>query len=76
VVYLRGPGDYLPLEGHVRLEILKSMGVKEAQCLLSTDDEAYTITYLLSHSTSLQAAIIAFSDSYASYAEQYRLKRG
>ena len=51
VVYPRGPGDYLLLEGHVRLEILKSMRVKEAQCLLSTDDEAYTITYLLSHST-------------------------
>src|SRR5260370_11858469 len=42
VVYPRGPGDYLLLEGHVRLEILKSMGVKEAKCLLSTDDEAYT----------------------------------
>jgi hypothetical protein len=42
VVYPRGPGDYLLLEGHVRLEILKSLGVKEAKCLLSTDDEAYT----------------------------------
>lgn len=42
VVYPRGPGDYLLLEGHVRLEILKSIGVKEAKCLLSTDDEAYT----------------------------------
>jgi hypothetical protein len=42
VVYPRGPGDYLLLDGHVRLEILKSMGVKEAKCLLSIDDEAYT----------------------------------
>ncbi len=42
VVYPRGPGDYLLLEGHVRLEILKSLGFKEAKCLLSTDDEAYT----------------------------------
>ncbi len=42
VVYPRGPGEYLLLEGHVRLDILKSLGVTEARCLLSTDDEAYT----------------------------------
>jgi len=42
VVYPRGPGDFLLLEGHVRLEILKSLGITEAKCLLSTDDEAYT----------------------------------
>jgi hypothetical protein len=42
VVYPRGPGDYLLLEGHVRLDILKSLGITEAKCLLSTDDEAYT----------------------------------
>ena len=42
VVYPRAPGEYLLLEGHVRLEILKSLGVTEAKCLLSTDDEAYT----------------------------------
>jgi hypothetical protein len=49
VVYPRGPGDYLLLEGHVRLEILKSMGVKEAKCLLSTDDEAYTYNRHVNH---------------------------
>jgi hypothetical protein len=42
VVYPRSPGEYLLLDGHVRLEILKSLGVTEARCLLSTDDEAYT----------------------------------
>jgi hypothetical protein len=42
VVYPRGPGDYLLLEGHIRLDILKSLGIPEAKCLLSTDDEAYT----------------------------------
>ena len=42
VVYPRGPGDYLLLEGHIRLDILKSLGIIEAKCLLSTDDEAYT----------------------------------
>ena len=49
VVYPRGPGDYLLLEGHVRLEILKSLGFKEAKCLLSTDDEAYTYNRHVNH---------------------------
>jgi ParB-like chromosome segregation protein Spo0J len=42
VVYPKGPGDYLLLEGTCVSKILKSMGVREAKCLLSTDDEAYT----------------------------------
>jgi hypothetical protein len=42
IVYPRGPGDYLLLEGHVRLDILKTLGITEVKCLLSTDDEAYT----------------------------------
>ena len=49
VVYPRGPGDYLLLDGHVRLEILKSIGMKEAKCLLSTDDEAYTYNRHVNH---------------------------
>jgi hypothetical protein len=49
VVYPRGPGDYLLLDGHVRLEILNSMGVREAKCLLSTDDEAYTYNRHVNH---------------------------
>jgi hypothetical protein len=49
VVYPRGPADYLLLDGHVRLEILKSMGVKEAKCLLSTDDESYTYNRHVNH---------------------------
>jgi ParB-like chromosome segregation protein Spo0J len=49
VVYPRRPGDYLLLEGHVRLEILKSMGVREAKCLVSTDDEAYTYNRHVNH---------------------------
>lgn len=42
VVCPRAPGEYLLLDGHFRLEILKSLGITEAKCLLSTDDEAYT----------------------------------
>ena len=49
VVYPRGPADYLLLDGHVRLEILKSMGANEVKCLLSTDDEAYTYNRHVNH---------------------------
>jgi ParB-like chromosome segregation protein Spo0J len=49
VVYPRGPGDYLLLDGHVRLEILKSIGTKEVRCLLATDDEAYTYNRHVNH---------------------------
>jgi hypothetical protein len=49
VVYPRGPADYLLLDGHVRFVILKSMGVTEAKCLLSTDDEAYTYNRHVNH---------------------------
>ncbi len=49
VGYPRGPGDYLLLEGHVRLEILKSLGVTETKCLLSTGDEAYTYNRHVNH---------------------------
>jgi len=49
VVYPRSPGEYLLLEGHLRLEILKQMGVTEVRCLLSTDDEAYTYNKHVNH---------------------------
>lgn len=35
-------GKYLVLDGHLRLEVLKDLGEKEAICLIATDDEAYT----------------------------------
>ena len=49
VVYPRSPGEYLLLEGHLRLEILKQAGVTEVKCLLSTDDEAYTYNKHVNH---------------------------
>jgi hypothetical protein len=33
---------YLLLDGHMRVEVLKDMGVTEVDCLVSTDDEAFT----------------------------------
>lgn len=36
------PGKYLLLDGHLRIEALKDMGQTEVDCLISTDDEAFT----------------------------------
>lgn len=36
------PGKYLLLDGHLRIEVLKDMGIEDATCLVSTDDEAFT----------------------------------
>lgn len=42
VVFPRGPGDYLLLDGHLRVDILKQAGATEVRAVISTDDEAYT----------------------------------
>ncbi|MBP7339342.1 MAG: ParB N-terminal domain-containing protein [Niveispirillum sp.] len=36
------PGSYFLLDGHLRIEALKDLGIAEVECLISTDDEAYT----------------------------------
>lgn len=49
VVYPRNPGDYLLLDGHVRLDVLKQIGRTEVRCTLSSDDEAYTYNRRVNH---------------------------
>jgi len=34
--------NFLLIDGHIRLEVLKELNFKETLCLVSTDDEAYT----------------------------------
>lgn len=36
------PGSYFLLDGLMRIEALKDLGVGQVECLVSTDDEAYT----------------------------------
>jgi ParB-like chromosome segregation protein Spo0J len=36
------PNKYLLLEGHLRIDVLKDIGETEVDCLISTDDEAFT----------------------------------
>src|SRR5256885_16800201 len=38
----RDPNSYLLLDGHLRIEALRDLGRTEVECLVSTDDEAFT----------------------------------
>src|ERR1700719_860891 len=39
---VRDAGSYLLLDGHLRIEVLRDLGQIEVECLISTDDEAFT----------------------------------
>ncbi len=49
VVYPREGEGFLLLDGHLRLEALKILGIKEVDCILSTDDESYTYNKRVNH---------------------------
>jgi hypothetical protein len=49
VVFPKGPNEYLLLDGHVRLDILKRTGVTEVRAILATDDESYTYNKRVNH---------------------------
>lgn len=48
------PGKYLLLDGHVRIEVLKELGVEKIECLIATDDEAYTYNKRISRLATIQ----------------------
>jgi ParB-like chromosome segregation protein Spo0J len=48
-------GNYLLLDGHNRLALLMESGVKEVECIVATDDEAYTYNAHVSHLAPIQA---------------------
>jgi ParB-like chromosome segregation protein Spo0J len=47
-------GSYLLLDGHLRLEVLKDLGHSDVECLLSTDDEAFTYNKRISRLSAIQ----------------------
>lgn len=47
-------GQYLLLDGHLRLEALKDLGESEVRCLISTDDEAFTYNHKVNRLTPIQ----------------------
>src|SRR5262245_37367451 len=54
VVCRSGRGLYLILDGHLRIEILKDMGAAEVECLVATDDEAFTYNKRISRLSPVQ----------------------
>ena len=47
-------GKYLLLEGHLRIEVLKDLGVDEVTCLVSLDDEAFTYNMQINRLATIQ----------------------
>ncbi len=47
-------GEYLLVDGHLRLEALKDLGEKETFCLIATDDEAFTYNHYVCVMTAIQ----------------------
>lgn len=49
VVFPQESKDFLLLDGHIRIEVLKELSVKEVKALVSTDDESYTYNKRVNH---------------------------
>jgi len=48
------PDTFLLLDGHVRIEVLKDLGIEHVECLVSTDDEAFTYNKRISRLSPVQ----------------------
>ncbi len=47
-------GSYLLLDGHIRIEVLKDLGIEQVECLVATDDEAFTYNKRISRLAPIQ----------------------
>ncbi len=47
-------GAYMMLDGHLRLDVAKSLGYETLFCLVATDDEAFTYNHKVSQLTPIQ----------------------
>jgi hypothetical protein len=56
-VVTRSTGEentYMLLDGHIRIEVLKDLGVERVECLISTDDGAFTYNKRISRLAPIQ----------------------
>ena len=47
-------GRYFLLDGHLRIEALKDLAIESVECLVSTDDEAYTYNKRINRISAVQ----------------------
>jgi RepB plasmid partitioning protein/ParB/Sulfiredoxin domain len=47
-------GQYLLLDGHLRIAVLKELGIEAVTCLIATDDEAFTYNKRISRLSTVQ----------------------
>jgi hypothetical protein len=45
---------YLLLDGHIRIEVLKDLGIEKVPCLVATDDEAFTYNKRINRLATIQ----------------------
>lgn len=50
----KNPHTYFLLDGLLRIEALKDIGIEEVECLISTDDEAYTYNKKINRLSAVQ----------------------
>src|SRR5580692_12505299 len=50
----KDPSRYLLLDGHLRIEVLRDLGESEVECMVSTDDEAFTYNKRVSRLSAVQ----------------------
>ena len=54
-VFPQKGGRYLLLDGHIRAEALRDLGLQEAPCLVATQDDGYTYNQKISRIAQIQA---------------------
>jgi hypothetical protein len=47
-------GNFMLLDGHLRVEVLRELGKTAAKCLVSTDDEAFTYNHKVNRLSAMQ----------------------
>ena len=68
------PGSYFILDGHLRIEILKDLGREEIECLIATDDEAFTYNKQVSRLAAVQEHAMIVNALNLGVPEEYLAK--
>lgn len=68
------PGSYFILDGHLRIEILKDLGREEVECLIATDDEAFTYNKQVSRLAAVQEHAMIVNALNLGVPEEYLAK--